>query len=135
MKRPCFNCKSKWRLYRLTARRPGGRKHWPWYPRRGVNGLERTAHQGFSQVEAVVRNSSPARVIPAGWEYLDTFGVRPKTNQEAYQCLAAVLADEQREGRMQQSVTRLRREILSKEERQEDSAAKRKRVQRLMKEM
>ena len=36
---------------------------------------------------------------------------------------------------MQQSVTRLRREILSKEEQREDSAAKRKRMQRLMKEM
>ena len=36
---------------------------------------------------------------------------------------------------MQQSFTKLRREILSKEEQRVDSAAKRKRVQRLMKEM
>ena len=91
--------------------------------------------RGFLQVEARVCNSSPTRVIAAGWEYLDELGVRPKTHQEAYQCLASVLADEQREGWMQQSVTRLRREILSKEEQREDSAAKRKRVQRLMKEL
>ena len=49
--------------------------------------------RGFSQVEALVRNSSPTRVIPAGWEYLDELGVRPKTHQEGYQCLASVLAD------------------------------------------
>ena len=91
--------------------------------------------RGFSQVEGLVRNSSPTRVIPAGWEYVEELGVRPKTHQEAYQCLASVLADEQREGRMQQSVTKLRREILSKEEQWEDSAANRKRMQRLMKEM
>ena len=101
----------------------------------GRQGARMNSSRGFSQVEALVRNSSPTRVIPAGWEYLDESGVRPKTHQEAYQCLASVLADEQREGRMQQSVTRLRREILSKEEQREDSADKRKRVQRLMKEV
>ena len=86
-------------------------------------------------METLVRISSPTRVIPAGWEYLGELGVRPKTHQEAYQCLASVLADEHREGRMQQSVTRLRHGILSKEEQREDSAAKRKRVTRLMREM
>ena len=86
-------------------------------------------------MEALVRNSSPTHVILAGWEYLDELGVRPKTHQEAYQCLASVLADEQREGQMQQPVTKLRREILSKEKQRQDSAAKKKRLQRLMKEM
>ena len=67
--------------------------------------------RGFSQVEALVRNSSPTRVIPAGREYLEELGKRPTTHQEAYQCLAFVVADEQREGRMQQFVTKLRRKI------------------------
>ena len=40
--------------------------------------------RGFSQVEALVRNNSPTRVISAGWEYSDELGVQPKTHQEAY---------------------------------------------------
>ena len=83
-------------------------------------------------MEAIIRSCSANRVTRSSWDYLEELRVYPHSHVEAYQCLAAILGDEQREGRLQQGVTRLRTELRSNEEWREEAAAKWQRVHRLM---
>ena len=62
-------------------------------------------------------------------------GVRVSTEREACKVVSSMLNDEKREGGKQQSFHRLLKELSTKEEKKAERAAKRHRVQQLMREM
>ena len=72
---------------------------------------------GFTQLQALVRESTPVRLAPGADEFLQDLGYEEPTVSSAYQRLVRLQSQENHEEFQERMVSKLRSQLLSREER------------------
>ena len=83
---------------------------------------------GFTQLLALVRESTPVRLAPGADEFLQDLGYEEPTVSSAYQRLVRLQSQENHEEFQERMVSKLRSQLLSREERSRRQSERRTRI-------
>ena len=87
---------------------------------------------GFTELQALVRESTPLRLAPGAWELLQNLGYEEATVASAYQRLVRLQAQEKREEFEERMLTRLRAQLQPQEARAKQAWGRHKRIHEMV---
>ena len=90
---------------------------------------------GFTELQALVRESTPLRLAPGAWEFLRDLGYEETSIALAYQRLVRLQAQEKQEEFEERMLTRLRAQLQPQEARAKEASERRKRVHEMVRQL
>ena len=87
---------------------------------------------GLTQLQALVRESTPVRLAPGAGEFLQDLGYEEPTVSAAYQRLVRLQSQEKHEEFQERMVSKLRSQLLPREERSRRQSERRTRIFQLV---
>ena len=90
---------------------------------------------GFTQLQALVRESTPVRLAPGAGEFLQDLGYEEPTVSAAYQRLVRLMSQEKHEEFQERMVSKLRSQLLPREERSRRQSERRTRIFELVRQL
>ena len=90
---------------------------------------------GFTELQALVRESTPLRLAPGAWEFLQDLGYEETSVALAYQRLVRLQAQEKQEEFEERMLTRLRAQLQPQEARAQQASERRKRIHEMVRQL
>ena len=103
--------------------------------RAAVTWRQEHAPAGYTELQALVRESTPTRLALGAWEFLEDLGYEEPTVASAYQRLVRLQSQEQREVFEEKMFSRLRAQLQAKEVRTQQMAERRKRIHEMVRQL